>query len=159
MGDHDVAIAGFYDHEEHEQRRTPDWGGDDLFTGAAPRRRRFPQPSAPRAARIGDRAGHPVRSRDTGEHRSAPHREHEGRATPAAPVTAPAPAPIMTDYLEPVPEGRRTITITGRPDRAAVARRPARTLDDHMTHRPERILSWTCAMGVLLILLAVLTAH
>ena len=52
-----------------------------------------------------------------------------------------------------------TITITGRPERAAVTRRPARTLDDHMTYRPERILSWTCAMGVLLILLAVLTAH
>jgi hypothetical protein len=63
-------------------------------------------------------------------------------------------------YMEPVPAGRRTVTITGRPERASyVARRPSRTLDDRLAVRPERVASWTCAMGFLMIVLAVLTAH
>ena len=52
---------------------------------------------------------------------------------------------------------RRTVTITGRPE--GIARRPSRTLDERVAHRPDRIASWTCAMGFLLILLAILTAH
>lgn len=150
MGDHDTAIAGFYDHQEHEQSRTPDWGGDDLFTSAAPRRRRF------------ERVVHPARPRDLGEHRSAPtdhadaHRPSGGPLADASALVAPA---LSDRYLQPVPAGRRTVTITGRPESVAVARRRPRTLDEHIAHRPERIASWTCAMGVLLILLAVLTSH
>jgi hypothetical protein len=103
MSDSALAIAGFYDHEQQDEPRAPDWGGDELFTPA----RRF------------------ERAR----------------------------------YVEPVSMGRRTVTITGRPGGVAVARRPSRTLDERLAHRPERIASWTCAMGFLLILLAVLTAH
>ena len=62
-------------------------------------------------------------------------------------------------YTEPVPAGRRTVTITGRPEAPYVARRPARTLDERLAARPERVASWTCAMGFLMIVLAVLTAH
>ena len=105
MSDPELVIAGLYDHQQEDERRAPDWGGDDLFAPA--QRRRF-------------------------------ERER---------------------YLEPVPVGRRTVTITGRPESLHVARRPARTLDERLVHRPERVASWTCAMGFLLIVLAVLTAH
>ena len=57
------------------------------------------------------------------------------------------------------PAGRRTVTITGRPDGPAAARRPARTLDERIMHRPERIASWTCSLGALSILLAIVTAQ
>jgi hypothetical protein len=119
MSHSELAIAGFYDHEQESEPRAPDWGGDDVFAPPAPPRRRFER-------------------------------------------SAPAPAPITTThgrYMEPVPPGRRTVTITGRPEGLAVPRRPARTLDERIAHRPERIASWTCAMGFLLILLAVVTAH
>ncbi len=59
--------------------------------------------------------------------------------------------------MEPVPAGRRTVTITGRPD--GTPRRPARTLDERIAHRPERIASWTCGLGFLSILLAIVTAQ
>jgi hypothetical protein len=62
-------------------------------------------------------------------------------------------------YMEPVPMGRRTVTITGRPGGVPVARRPSRTLEERLSHRPERVASWTCAMGFLMIVLAVITAH
>jgi hypothetical protein len=55
--------------------------------------------------------------------------------------------------------GRRTVTITGRPQVPHVARRPARTIDDRIAHRPERVAAWSCAMGFLMIALAVLTSH
>jgi hypothetical protein len=132
MSHSELAIAGFYNHEQENERRAPDWGGDDVFAVAAPRRRRF------------ERSQYPARLRDTTEH------------------PPPAPAPVTTNhgrYMEPVPVGRRTVTITGRPEGLSVPRRPSRTLDERIAHRPERIASWTCAMGFLLILLAVITAH
>jgi hypothetical protein len=91
MSQSELAIAGFYDHEQELEPRAPDWGGDAVFSPAAP--------------------------------------------------------------------GRRTVTITGRPETLHVARRPARTIDERIAHRPERVAGWTCAMGFLMILLAVLTAH
>ncbi len=148
MSHSELAIAGFYDHEEQTDRRAPDWGGDDLFTSAVPRRGRFTPSSASRATSTGARPAHPARLRETAEHH-LPARAAE-----------PVPEPVSEDrYLEPVPEGRRTVTITGRPDSYAVTRRPARSIDERIAHRPERIASWTCAMGFLLILLAILTSH
>ena len=141
MSDSELAIAGFYDHEQQTERRAPDWGGDDLFTAATPRRRFH-------------RDTHPPRLREATEH-------HQPERPAPQPESAPAAGTAEDHYLEPVPEGRRTVTITGRADGSyhAVTRRPARSLDERIAHRPERIASWTCAMGFLLILLAVLTSH
>ena len=178
MSHSELAIAGFYDHELETTRRAPDWGGDDLFTAPAPRRRRF------------ERAQHPSRLRESAHDHieAAPPAHPEPRAhleprfdaalqldpdlsldgepsfgtAPEAGVSASfeAPAleaaPIDDRYLEPVPAGRRTVTITGRPD--GVARRPPRTLDERIAHRPERIASWTCSLGALSILLAIVTS-
>jgi len=131
MSHSELAIAGFYDHEQEIAHRAPDWGGDDLFTAPGPRRRRF------------ERGAHPVRLREEA---------HEPVAAPAHPV------PSVPERDE-APAGRRTVTITGRPDGPAAARRPARTLDERIMHRPERIASWTCSLGALSILLAIVTAQ
>ncbi len=134
MSHPELAIAGFYDHEQQTERSAPDWGGDDLFMAATPGRR-F------------ERAEPPPQLRGTDEH---PVRPDDAETAPATPEDR---------YLEPVPDGRRTVTITGRPESFAVTRRAPRTIDERIAHRPERIASWTCAMGFLLILLAVLTSH
>ena len=136
MSHPELAIAGFYDHEEQTERRAPDWGGDDLFTTAPA--------AAPARPGAGDEDGCTRSPRDA-RRRLAPRSRTRTRATPHEPA-----ARDLDRYLEPVPAGRRTVTITGRPDSLAVTRRPARTIDERIAHRPERIASWTCAMGFLL---------
>lgn len=156
-----LAIAGFYDHEQHTQRRAPDWGGDDLFTTAAPRRRAAHPRGWDAPRERGAHAGpaephaHGAAARTDAEAR----REVMARLEAEARLDATAHERALDRYVEPVPTGRRTVTITGRPQEAYLNRRPARTIDERIAHRPERIASWTCAMGFLLILLAVLTAH
>jgi hypothetical protein len=62
--------------------------------------------------------------------------------------------------------GRRSTVITGRPDGAprplplapAARRRPARTPAEWVGPRPERIVGWAFALGLLLILIAITTA-
>ncbi len=63
-----------------------------------------------------------------------------------------APQEVATD-------GRRTIVISGHPDRlpAPRAQRPSRTAVDRIGARPDRIVGYTVALGVLLILIAILT--
>lgn len=131
MSHSELAIAGFYDHEQDTIDRAPDWGGDDLFVAPGPRRRRF------------ERASHPTRLREE----------------PHALTAAPRHPEPRTPERDPVPAGRRTVTITGRPDGLLAPRRPARTIDERIMHRPERIASWTCSLGALSIVLAILTAQ
>jgi hypothetical protein len=58
------------------------------------------------------------------------------------------------------PAGRRTVTVTGHPEpRVIRPRRPAPTVDQRIGHRPDRIAGWAFALGMLLILIAILTAH
>jgi hypothetical protein len=66
--------------------------------------------------------------------------------------------------VEPEPAGRRTKVITGHPGGAPrplptvpAARRPGRTTADWIGPRPERIVGWAFALGLLLILIALLT--
>jgi hypothetical protein len=57
------------------------------------------------------------------------------------------------------PNGRRTIVIGGHPDRLPVQRtRPPRTAVERIGPRPDRIVGYAVAMGVLLILIAILTS-
>jgi hypothetical protein len=80
---------------------------------------------------------------------------------------------INTDELAvPLPEkgagvpDRRTVKIGGHPEgsleaaryRRDRARRPPRTAQERLGHRPDRIAMWAFALGLLLILIAVLTA-
>ena len=57
------------------------------------------------------------------------------------------------------PNGRRTFVIGGHPDRMPVARtRPPRTAIERIGPRPDRIVGYAVALGVLLILIAILTS-
>jgi hypothetical protein len=72
------------------------------------------------------------------------------------------PEPLPQEY-EPrghvAPNGRRTIVIGGHPDRLPVQRtRPPRTAIERIGPRPDRIVGYAVAMGVLLILIAILTS-
>ena len=137
ISESDSAIAGLYDHEL-EAQRARDWGGDDLFTQAPPRRRRFERPAAP------------PRLRDHADTRPAERPE---------PVASQGARPLDSPEPQAASKGRRTVTITGNPGGVPVYRRPPRTIDEHFARRPERIASWTCALGALSILLAIVTAQ
>jgi hypothetical protein len=57
-------------------------------------------------------------------------------------------------------EGRRTVKIGGRPGElygSSERRRPPRTVHERLGPRPDRIAAWACALGLLLILIAILT--
>ena len=60
------------------------------------------------------------------------------------------------------PGGRRTVVISGRPDGIARPRperyRPPKTVAERLGPRPERIVAWAFALGLLLILIAIATA-
>ncbi len=58
-------------------------------------------------------------------------------------------------------EGRRTVKIGGRPGEfqsPSARRRPARTVHERVGPRPDRIAAWACALGLLLIIIAIATA-
>lgn len=57
------------------------------------------------------------------------------------------------------PPARRTVTITGHPDRMPVPRtpRPPKTAVERLGHSPDRIVGYAVALGFLLVLIAVLT--
>jgi hypothetical protein len=59
----------------------------------------------------------------------------------------------------PTPEGRRTIKISGHPDRLPVPRtpRPQRSAVERISMRPDHIAGYAVALGFLLVLIAVLT--
>jgi hypothetical protein len=81
---------------------------------------------------------------------------HVATLRPVEPTEPPAPA--RTE--EPPTVGRRTVLVTGHPDRMPVRRRPAPTIDERLIgSRPERIAAYAFGMGLLLILIAILTAN
>jgi pyruvate/2-oxoglutarate dehydrogenase complex dihydrolipoamide acyltransferase (E2) component len=153
VDDHQVV----YDHETETsggRRRRPvaDWGvGEEMFDHLP--RRRF------------NRAGEPQR-------RESHPRERAAVAAPAAAPAAPAPAPVAEapqprpDAVEVEPridtfDGCCTVVISGRPGETAapaVRRRAPRTVGERVSHRPDRIAMWAVALGMLLILIAILTA-
>ncbi len=64
--------------------------------------------------------------------------------------------PAAQPPLSPVPvEGRRTVTITGRPQPLAPQRRDLRPVSHRLHHaRPDRIALWAAILGFFLILVA-----
>ena len=76
----------------------------------------------------------------------------------------PAPEPRAADTAAPpAPGERRTIRIGGRPEGSLEAtraqrRRPPRTAHERVGPRPDRVAAWAVALGVLLILIAILSS-
>jgi hypothetical protein len=145
-----------------------------------PRPQRFesvreePRVEAPRPRRVEPAAGERRFEAAADERRFAPaadERRFERRveeprpAAPAEEETVP-PLPRIEDVPPAVeadraPAGRRTVVIRGRgAERAWTPRyRPPRTVGERIGPRPDRLAAWAVALGLLLILIAVLTAH
>ncbi len=165
-----------------------DWGvGEDMFEHM-PRNRFSRAAEAPRERRFAREDGEPrLRAvEDESPEAEAPEGElprggvDDGRRTirlgkdedvPSEIAAITADRDIDPDELA-VPEkgagvpDRRTVKIGGRPEDSLEAaryqrdraRRPRRTAHERVGHRPDRIAMWAFALGLLLILIAVLTA-
>jgi hypothetical protein len=106
------------------------------------------------------------RRRDTGVSRPA----DDGAARWADAYVAPSSDGVTSDrWADAVggrwsdaPGGRRTVMISGRPEGVARPRperhRPPRTVAERLGPRPERIVAWAFALGLLLIIIAIATA-
>ena len=170
------------------RRPVADWGvGDDAFetmprnrfprtADAPPRERRFArEDDEPRLRAVEDEPEHEE------PHPDVPRgRVDDGRRTlrigkdedmPSEIAAIAADRDINTEELavpekgQGVPE-RRTVKIGGHPEGSLEAaryqrdraRRPRRTASERVGHRPDRIAMWAFALGLLLIVIAILTA-
>jgi hypothetical protein len=176
--------AGLFDQFEDEHRLA-DWGGDELFTRMprprpvddAPAPRFRPSlvvsepPPAPRRRPLtlvepADKREAAVRERRAA--RTADQAMRDGAERLGLSVVEP-PSHRFDEsgaMIEPEPSGRPTKVITGRPGESprplpvvrAERRRPSRTPAEWIGPRPERIVGWAFALGLLLILIAITTA-
>jgi hypothetical protein len=167
-----------YDHESAETpRRRPadDWGIDEDFPRVRGRRfARTPSGVAGKAARTHEG---PPRSRrhrveDWGADQAfEPPVQHDPEDLVQAAESARAQTEefvsVDAPELEVTTEGRRTVRINGRPgERSEIApftstarrRRPPRTVEERLAGNPTRIIAWAFLLGLLLILIAILTA-
>ena len=168
-----------YDHEDRgdirggsgDRRRGPiaDWGGDELF-GSRPARRS--RPGAPSQAAPPTRAMASRRTPPPPGHasRTPPRHPH---AHPAGPGRGVAPRWRSASRGTRRPARRRAGVRAGRPRgvgagfaraphrRHRRARRPPRSrraVPDHLGARPDHAAAWAVGLGLLLILVAILTA-
>ena len=156
-----------YDHETPEaprRRVADDWGIDESFPRVRGRRFARTHEGPPRARR------RPVEDWGADEAFEPPV-EHDPEDLVAAAESARAQTEefVSIDAPEPevVHEGRRTIRINGRPGEvseiapftsAARRRRPPRTVEERLAGDPTGIIAWAFALGILLILIAILTS-
>jgi hypothetical protein len=171
------------------RRPVADWGGDELFTRmprrraahSGPRTRRFVRPEddvAPAVpldelAPVEPEAAEPdppLADFERQAEHEPPTEEREPRRSVAAERVAERDQPPPADRPRAggVP-GRRTVVIgrSGRPEfphpeapfASVSRRRPPRTLADRIGGQPERIVAWAFALGLILILIAILTAQ
>jgi hypothetical protein len=178
--EHEARSRAFYDHEQDEPRgrrrnAVADWGvSEDVFDrmpgprfsrrGEAPRRReeapraRFVREEDPRV-QVEDEVGAWLADEEEPVSRTI---VIEREPDMDAEVFDEDPAPLPQEY-EPrghvAENGRRTFVIGGHPDRMPIKRtRPPRTAVERIGPRPDRIVGYAVAMGVLLILIAILTS-
>jgi hypothetical protein len=159
-----------YDHEDPEaptRRPADDWGIDESFPRVRGRRFARAHEGPPRSRRRpvedwgADQAFEPAVQRDPEDLVAAAESARAQTEEFAATEVVEAPAP------EVLTEGRRTIRINGRPGEVseiapftstARRRRPPRTVEERLAGDPTRIIAWAFALGLLLILIAILTA-
>jgi hypothetical protein len=159
-----------YDHESPEaprRRAADDWGIDEDFPRVRGRRFARTHEGPPRSRRRpvedwgADQAFEPQVANDPEDLVAAAESARAQTEEFAATEVVEAPAP------EVVTEGRRTIRINGRPGEVseiapftstARRRRPPRTVEERLAGDPTRIIAWAFALGILLILIAIITA-
>jgi hypothetical protein len=158
MPEQEARGRAVYDIESEEprqggrrRRQVADWGvGEDVFDRLPSRR--FTRAESAHARPSRPRRDVPRGGADDGRPTIVIGEVHE--AQDAGFDEAPA-----GEWTPPVIDERRTVTITGRPDRMpAPRRRPPRTRAERVGHRPDRVVAWAVALGLLLILVAVATA-
>jgi hypothetical protein len=183
MHDAELAIEpAFYDHEDdnvQQERVAADWGADEVFATVPRRRMRGER-------RVATGLHAVTRPRGAGDHHDELLRREwiaAREAEAAAELAVEAPAPELDVLPDPVEmtegvafestaawaeepviaaNGRKTVTITGRPEGAPPAprpivadrRRPPRTVDERIGGRPDRVAGWAFGMGILLIVIA-----
>ena len=179
--EHEARSRAFYDHEQDEPRgrrrhAVADWGvSEDVFD-------RMPGPRFSRRGEEPRRREESPRARFVREPEPRLDEEHdvdawldEDEPTSRTIVIEREPELDAEFEAEPyadaedreeyaprghiAPNGRRTVVIGGHPDRMPVQRtRPPRTAVERIGPRPDRIVGYAVAMGVLLILIAILTS-
>ncbi len=178
--EHDAHTQAFYDHETDEptgrrRRAVADWGvNEDIFDRMPSRRftraERRAEHREEEPRRFERRVSGPAVRRPV---ETAQERPVESWLEPEAPVSrtivieadeASSARTIVletgeTDALLEESPARRTVKISGHPDRLPVARtaRPPRTAVDRIGTSPDRIVAYAVALGFLLVLIAVLT--
>jgi hypothetical protein len=173
-----------FTHDEtrsgRRRRAVADWGGDELFTRMPRRRPDHAGPHARRFVREEDElaAAPPLDEWDEADPTPAvepPLDELERQAEHEPPIAEREPR--RSEAAERVAErapsagvpGRRTVVIgrSGRPEFPSAEapfvsvsrRRPPQTVAERIGGSPERIVAWAFALGMLLILIAILTAN
>jgi len=165
-----------YDHESAEApRRRPadDWGIDESFPRVRGRRFARAQEGPARSRRRpvedwgADQAFEPVQPPKLDAEADTDALEAVAQAAGAPTVEFVAAEVVDTPAPKVETDGRRTIRINGRPGElseiapftsAARRRRPPRTVEERLAGDPTRIIAWAFALGILLILIAILTA-
>jgi hypothetical protein len=160
-----------YDHESPDtprRRQADDWGIDEDFPRVRGRRFARTHEGPPRSRRRpvedwgADQAFEPQVEHDPEDLIAAAEsaRAHTEEFVAAEVVDTPGPKEVVRD-------GRRTIRINGRPGEVseiapftstARRRRPPRTVEERLAGDPTRIIAWAFALGILLILIAILTS-
>ena len=156
-----------YDHETPEAPRgrvADDWGIDESFPRVRGRRFARTHEGPPRSRR------RPVEDWGADEAFEPPvEPDPEDLVAAAASARAQTEEFVSVDAPEPevVEEGRRTIRINRRPGEVseiapftstARRRRPPRTVEERLAGDPTRIIAWAFALGLILILIAILTS-
>jgi hypothetical protein len=163
-----------YDHESSSEgprrRVADDWGIDEDFPRVRGRRFARTHEGPPRSRRRpvedwgADQAFEPSVEHDPEDLVQA---AESARAQTEEFAAAEDTEIVEAPELEVVTEGRRTIRINGRPgERSEIApftstarrRRPPRTVEERLAGDPTRIIAWAFALGLLLILIAIITA-
>jgi hypothetical protein len=187
MHDAQAAIEpAFYDHMDETARparSAADWGADEVFAsvprrrfrgdqhGTAAGQRRGPAQHAPATVGAEDDVETAARAAWLAEVEAELARENlptdVGLVDPEPVQELPQDLTDGVSFEEPAAkmkapaEGRRTVTITGRPDvtarRPVVRQRPPRTAAELVGGRPDRIAGWSFGMGLVLIVIAALS--
>jgi hypothetical protein len=155
------------DEVEAPAPRRDDWADAHERRQVAPRRDDWERP-APAAERRparrpadswteGDEGSVAVEGKRPIESWLEPERGHELTLAPGESRTIVLAAPEPEPAPEPV--GRRTVVISGHPDRLPVARppRPPRTAVERIGASPDRIVGYAVLLGFVLVLIAILT--
>jgi len=99
--------------------------------------------------------------------RTIPIGKPEDVPSEIAAVTADRDLGDLDEVAVPAARERRTVKIGGRPEGSVEAarfqrdrtRRPPRTAHERIGARPDRLAMWAVALGILLILIAILSSH